>query len=120
MLDTQIIVWFAFSDPRLPARVRDKIETHQGALHVSFASALEYGIKRARYPQELHEPFERLLMPDYCRLDMSFALHRFAEDLPRIHRDPFDRMLIAQALALDLTFVTSDKMIRNYPVSTYW
>lgn len=120
MLDTHVIIWFAFGDPQLPARVREQIETRRGALHVSFASAWEYGIKRARYPDELHETFEQLLMPDYRRLDMSFALHCFAEQLPQIHRDPFDRMLIAQALALDLTLVTADKTMRSYPVPTYW
>ena len=33
-----------------------------------------------------------------------------------LHRDPFDRLLIAQAQALGLTLVTTDGMIREYPV----
>ena len=32
----------------------------------------------------------------------------------------FDRLLIAQALVEDLTFVTVDKQIVNYSVSTLW
>ncbi len=83
-------------------------------------SAWEYGIKRSRCPHQLREPFHELLTSEYRRLDLGFEIHSFAEDLPTIHRDPFDRMLIAQALSLDLTLVTADKIMRRYPVSTYW
>lgn len=77
-------------------------------------------MKRRRYPRDLPEPFERLLTPDYQRLDLDFAVHVMAETLPQLHRDPFDRMLIAQAVMLDMTLVTADKIVRSYPVSTYW
>jgi PIN domain nuclease of toxin-antitoxin system len=36
--------------------------------------------------------------------------------LPHIHRDPFDRMLVCQALEHDLTLVTTDPVVRGYPV----
>jgi len=113
-------VWFAHGDPKLPARVRDRIVTSGEAICVSVVSGWEYGIKRAKHPAELPEPFERLLMADYRRLALSFALHSFAEELPPIHRDPFDRMLVAQALTLDLTLITADRIVRRYPVPTFW
>ncbi len=87
---------------------------------ISVVSGWEYGLKRSRYPHQLPEPFERMLMHDYQPLDLTFGLHRYAEDLPAIHNDPFDRMLIAQALKNDLTLVTADKIVRSYPVPTFW
>ena len=59
-------------------------------------------------------------MPDYRQLGLDFDMHRHAEELPPIHTDPFDRILIAQALELDLTLITADKIIRRYPVRTFW
>lgn len=59
-------------------------------------------------------------MRDCQRLDLKFGLHRYAEELPAIHHDPFDRMLIAQALDNDLTLVSADKVVRSYPVPTFW
>ena len=40
--------------------------------------------------------------------------------LPDIHRDPFDRIIVAQAIAGDMVIVTSDGLIRRYPVSVVW
>jgi PIN domain nuclease of toxin-antitoxin system len=49
------------------------------------------------------------------------APHIYAvERLPAIHRDPFDRLLIAQAMAEGWVLVTSDKTVREYPVTTLW
>ena len=49
------------------------------------------------------------------------AAHAYAMDrLPSIHRDPFDRLLVAQAFAEDLPLLTSDAMIRQYPVRVVW
>lgn len=120
LLDTQIIIWLAHGDAELPDHVRDHIAKAEGVLCVSVVSGWEYGIKRARYPDQLPDPFERLLMSDYRRLDLDFTVHGYAEDLPPIHRDPFDRMLIAQALTLNLTLVTADRIVRSYPVPTFW
>jgi PIN domain nuclease of toxin-antitoxin system len=120
LLDTQAIIWLATSPDRIPSRVKDAVADADASIFVSFVSAWEYGIKRARHPAKLPLPFERLLMPDYQRLGISFDLHRFSEELPDLHRDPFDRMLVAQAMSLDLTLVTVDAALRRYPVRTLW
>ena len=120
LLDTHVLVWFARDEGRLPARVRRKILEHDGKICVSVVSGWEYGVKRAKFPHVFPEPFEQQLMPDYRRLGLDFDMHRHADSLPPIHTDPFDRMLIAQALDLDLTLVTADKIIRRYPVRTFW
>ena len=40
--------------------------------------------------------------------------------LPGIHRDPFDRIIIAQAITERMLIVTSDGLIRRYPVGVVW
>lgn len=40
--------------------------------------------------------------------------------LQKIHKDPFDRLLIAQSQSRGASFVTRDKMIKKYPVKTFW
>ncbi len=40
--------------------------------------------------------------------------------LPDVHRDPFDRIIVAQAIAGGMVIVTSDGLIRRYPVSVVW
>ena len=87
---------------------------------MSFASAWEYGAKRAKFPKRLPKSFESLMAPHFRPLGISFEIGRFAETLPSIHNDPFDRMLIAQALADNLTLVTANRTIRSYPVPTLW
>jgi PIN domain nuclease of toxin-antitoxin system len=42
------------------------------------------------------------------------------QNLPDLHRDPFDRMLICQALQNRFTILTSDELIKQYPVETLW
>ena len=119
LLDTHILLWFAGEPERLSSHAAAAIEDADECC-VSFASAWEYGAKRAKFPKRLPKSFESLMAPHFRPLDIPFELYRFAESLPPIHHDPFDRMLMAQALADDLTLVTADETIRSYPVATLW
>ena len=38
------------------------------------------------------------------------------DKLPELHRDPFDRIIVVQAIIHDFTIVTSDRLIKMYPV----
>ena len=114
-----MLLWFAAEPTRLPERVRDGILRADGRF-VSVVSAWEYSAKRAKFPGRLELPFAALLNDNFRLLDLSFPLYHYAESLPAIHYDPFDRILIAQALSLELTLVTADKVIRRYPVPTFW
>jgi PIN domain nuclease of toxin-antitoxin system len=43
------------------------------------------------------------------------AEHAAATDrLSSLHRDPFDRILLAQAINEPLTFLTADKLLKDY------
>ena len=37
------------------------------------------------------------------------------KDLPSLHKDPFDRILLTQAVCGGLTFLTCDKVLKEYP-----
>lgn len=55
---------------------------------------------------------------DYLALDEKAVFQ--LGSLPNLHRDPFDRMLVCQAIAHDLVLLTSDKLIIQYPVASFW
>jgi PIN domain nuclease of toxin-antitoxin system len=40
--------------------------------------------------------------------------------LPMIHKDPFDRLLLAQAASEGWVLISSDVVLRQYPVATIW
>lgn len=40
--------------------------------------------------------------------------------LPALHRDPFDRLLICEAIQEGVPLVTSDEIIRRYPIRVLW
>jgi PIN domain nuclease of toxin-antitoxin system len=42
------------------------------------------------------------------------------EGLPAIHMDPFDRILIAQAIVKGAELVSTDQVVRQYPVRVLW
>lgn len=121
LVDTNILIWLKLGDDRVPEHVLDRILTGAETLHVSVVSAWEYGHKRLLWPGELAMSFDELVSSlPHEQLGLDFAVRRYAEDLPLIHRDPFDRMLIAQALHHGLTLVASDEKIARYPVSIFW
>ena len=102
LLDTHAFLWFLTDDSRLPAKIKDKIETDKDV----FVTITE--------------------MMEVCRslqitvLPINAAQLERLKDLPWIHRDPFDRLLICQALEKDLTLITVDSNIVKYDVKTDW
>jgi PIN domain nuclease of toxin-antitoxin system len=40
--------------------------------------------------------------------------------LPHLHRDPFERLLVAQVLEENMLLLTTDPLIRAYPVTVWW
>jgi PIN domain nuclease of toxin-antitoxin system len=121
LLDTHIIAWLLAGDRRLKAHVRDIIFDGDTQLFVSAVIAWEYTdlALRGRLPSvELFENLQELLKIQL--LDVPSSLWRLAETMPMLHKDPVDRMLIAHAIHADLTLVTSDKIMRDYPVKSLW
>lgn len=125
MLDTHVLLWWLFDDPRISASARKVIQDPNHTILVSSASGWEIATKhRLGKLPHAGEAVENL--PALLRLARMGVLpitleHALAAGrLPGPHRDPFDRMLIAQARIEDLFIVTSDPAFKQYPVPIVW
>ncbi len=118
LLDTHALIWTLKDDTRLSLAATNAIEDEANEVFVSVVSAWEIEIKRAkgklRIPDELGVG---LAAQGFQVLPVALRHVLAVESLPRHHRDPFDRMLISQAQLEGMTFVTSDRKIRHYPVA---
>ncbi len=121
LLDTNIIIWLGYGDPKLPAKVLDLLLSGSEPNFISVVSGWEYEQKRKLRPHEFTLAFSDIISKiPHQPLDLDFEIHHYVESLPLIHRDPFDRMLIAQAIYHDLEFIASDEAIHKYPVRIFW
>jgi PIN domain nuclease of toxin-antitoxin system len=122
LLDTSTLLWALSTPERLSRRARNLVTA--GVNVVSVASYWEVVVKTQKgllSIADLPEWWQRAT--DTVRADVLpiRAAHVSAlVALPAIHKDPFDRMLMAQAIAEGLTLVTSDALIKSYPVPTVW
>jgi PIN domain nuclease of toxin-antitoxin system len=121
LIDTNVLIWLYKGDNRVSKHAAAKINAGDEQIYISVLSAWEYGQKRLKHPESLKPKFDDVVagLP-HIKLDLEYAIHRYAVTLPLIHRDPFDRMLIAQAIHHDLTIVASDDKIRQYPCKSLW
>jgi PIN domain nuclease of toxin-antitoxin system len=119
LLDSQALVWSLTEPSRLRAETLQCLEQRTTAIWYSPISLWELGIKRAK--GRLRFSNEVLLAgieEQSIRELPVFTRHAVAAaELPRHHNDPFDRMLVAQARSEDLTLVSSDRLLRQYPVA---
>ncbi len=122
LLDTKEFLLFVTGSLSLPDKIRQTVEDETNEVFVSVVTFWEISIKHRLGKLPLADEPHRYV-PDTMKRHGMSSLPLDLVDvveyrrLPAIHRDPFDRMLICQALARGLTFVTSDAMIMQYPVS---
>jgi PIN domain nuclease of toxin-antitoxin system len=119
LLDTQVVIWSLAADRRLKATARRAIEDGSNRVWVSAASAWEIEIKTAlgklQVPADLLAQMREVNFDELAiRIEHALYLRR----LPPLHRDPFDRIIVSQALCEGLTLVTTDPIMRSYPVRT--
>lgn len=124
ILDTHALLWWLLDDPRLPTRLRDRIQQAESVL-VSSVSGWEIAIKHrlGKLGLEPWQPAElpQLLVNDGFEVLPVFLQHALgAGALPRVHGDPFDRLIVAQAMFEGLPVVTSDPVFRAYGVDVIW
>lgn len=121
ILDTQVLIWLPPGDSRLKQSVAEKILSDDAELFVSAVTACEFTDLRERgrigAPYDIAELSHRF---SFTLLDLPAGAWADLAALPPLHRDPVDRMLISHARIADLTIVTSDEMMRRYPVKTLW
>lgn len=118
LLDTHVLLWSLGDVAMLAEPTRAAITDVRNEVFVSAASAWEIAIKRALGKLVAPEDLEAAIVQTGFRpLPITLAHARAAGALPAHHADPFDRMLVAQARSEDLTLVSSDRLLRQYPVA---
>ena len=125
LIDTHVLLWWLFDDPKLSRVAFELIRNPDNAIVVSSASGWEIATKhrlgKLPHATEAVEKLPELLQisrMDILPVSLEHALR--AGSLPGPHRDPFDRMLIAQGQLEKLTIITSDPAFENYEVPLIW
>jgi len=118
LLDTHILLWWLFDDPKLDTTCRAIISNPRNCILVSSASAWEiatkYRIGKLPEAQELVETYSQTLQTEKFVELAIHATHALrAGSLPINHRDPFDRLLMAQAELENLPLLTTDQAFRT-------
>lgn len=123
LLDTCIFLWFISGDKRLSDSLREAICDPENEVFLSSVSIWESIVKYQLEKLPLPKPPAEYL-PEQRRkhhisslpVDEGSIIH--LSNLLPLHRDPFDCMLICQAIEYDLILVTTDNIIRSYPIRT--
>jgi PIN domain nuclease of toxin-antitoxin system len=113
LIDTHILLWWLFDNPKLDTDCRDIIRNPDHGLIVSSASAWEiatkYRIGKLPEAKQLVEQYSQILhQAKFIELAITSAHALRAGSLPIAHRDPFDRMIMAQAELESLPVITYD------------
>ena len=122
LLDTCIFLWFISGDKRLTDSLRELICDPHNEIFLSTVSIWESIVKHQLGKLPLPMPPAEYLPEQRKRHHISSlpldedSVVRLS-NLPDFHRDPFDRMLICQAIQHRLALVTTDSIIRSYPVN---
>ena len=118
LIDTHILLWWLFDDPKLDTDCREIIRNPNNRILVSSVSAWEiatkYRIGKLPEAKELVEQYPQILhQAKFIELTITNAHALRAGSLPIAHRDPFDRMIMAQAELESLPVITYDKAFQT-------
>jgi len=122
LIDTHILLWWLFDDPKLGAGARERLADLDNIVLVSAASAWEIATKArlGKLPEagDVPEALGRYVARcGFTELPVSLAHAQSAGLLPGPHQDPFDRMLIAQAQLESIPLITDDPTFKSYDVT---
>jgi PIN domain nuclease of toxin-antitoxin system len=119
LLDTNALIWALVRPERLSKTAIEAVTSPANRIYVSVISAWEIGMLRAKKGVRLPSDLEfQIADKDFDALPLTMGHALAVEALPSLHNDPFDRMLVAQAQVEGMTIVTSDRVMRRYPVAT--
>lgn len=118
LIDTHIVLWWLFDDPKLDTECRDIIRNPDNRIFVSSVSAWEiatkYRIGKLPEAKQLIQQYSQILnRARFIELPITSAHALRAGNLPIEHRDPFDRMIMAQAELENLPVITYDKAFQT-------
>jgi PIN domain nuclease of toxin-antitoxin system len=118
LIDTHILLWWLFNDPKLNTECQDIIRNPANHILVSSVSAWEiatkYRIGKLPEAKQIVEEYSQILrQAKFIELSISSAHALRAGSLPIDHRDPFDRMIMAQAEIENLPVITYDEAFQT-------
>jgi PIN domain nuclease of toxin-antitoxin system len=113
LIDTHILLWWLFNDPKLNTECRDILRNPAHRILVSSVSAWEiatkYRIGKLPEAKQIVEEYSQILrQAKFIELPITSAPALRAGSLPMSHRDPFDRMIMEQAELENLPVITYD------------
>ena len=121
LLDTHVWIWWVHGDSSLPANIRDRIDTYEGAgIGVSAISCWEVAklveYRRLKLPCSTHDwIYKALSYPGVRLLDLSPRISVESNMLPgSFHRDPADQIIVATARIFNIPLITMDNKILGY------
>lgn len=121
LLDSQVLIWASSAPKKIPENVRTLIDSENSIVLFSSVSIWELKIKESLGKLSLPKNFvSKIIEAGYQELVLKSTHTEHLSELPPHHSDPFDRMLIAQCLSESLTFISSDKQVKRYPINVLW
>jgi len=118
VLDTHVILWWLWDDPRLGQRARAVIADPRVKVMASIASPWEMSVKHriGKLDERGGDMLDWLEDEAVEVLPVRADDLRALEALPLLHRDPFDHLIIAQALVEGARIMTDDGIMARYDV----
>jgi PIN domain nuclease of toxin-antitoxin system len=118
LIDTHILLWWFFNDPKLDNNCREIIRQPKHRIFVSSSTAWEiatkYRIGKLPEAKAIVEDYSGLLQQaKFIELAITSAHALRAGSLPIDHRDPFDRMIMAQAEIENIPVISSDSVFQT-------
>ena len=125
LLDTHVLLWWLFDDPKLSGPARDIIRAPENTIIVSSASGWEIATKsrlgKLPHAGDIVYNLPSLLQKARIKvLPITMAHALAAGALPVPHRDPFDRILAAQSRLEAIPLVTVDPIFASFGTRTMW
>jgi PIN domain nuclease of toxin-antitoxin system len=113
LIDTHILLWWLFNDPKLNAQCREIVANPENRIFVSSVSAWEiatkYRIGKLPEAKQIVEEYSQILaQAKFIELPVTSTHALRAGSLPIDHRDPFDRMIMAQAELEQIPVISYD------------
>ena len=125
LLDTHVLLWWLFDDPKLTECAGRVIADPHNEVLVSSASAWEIATKyRLGKLDAAHVLVQDISgwvsRAGFRELPVTLDHAQRAGSWPNPHRDPFDRMLAAQSALEDVPLITKDSALRSFGVKILW
>jgi PIN domain nuclease of toxin-antitoxin system len=118
LIDTHVLLWWLFNDPKLDNNCRAIISNPSHNIFVSSATAWEiatkYRLGKLPEAQPIVANYLQILSQSkFVELPITSVHSLRAGSLAIAHRDPFDRMIMAQAELEKIPVITYDKAFQT-------